>query len=543
MSEGAKNLKLKGRSICAGLAIGQAFVYRERAEEVLAESYWIEAHEVEEELRRIERAAERVAEDLRVSARRVEGDTRSGLAGIFEAHATMLQDPALHDEIRSIVQEERVRAEHALARVFRHREKQFRELARQGGAQHADDVADLARRMLRQMAGVKVTPLERMPPGRVLVASRLLPSDTVALPARSVAGIVAEFGGSGSHVALLAEALGIPTVAQLPGIAAIVEDRDTLLVDGVNGEVVINPDAATREEHGKLSETTRARRERLRDKACEPARTRAGVPVAVMANVSRREDTAAAVENGADGIGLCRLEGYYMARKTPPTAGELLTELQSMFAPMTGKQLTIRLLDVGGDKQLPYLRMSEHNPFLGLRGVRFLLHYPDLLIPQLEALCQLSRDYELRVLVPMVTFAEEVEQIGVKLRNTAKAAGCTRVPPLGAMIETPAAVLGVSEILEHADFLSIGTNDLTQYTFAAGRENPLVSDYYRENHPVLQRLLRMVMEASAGKEVAVCGELARQPDAVPALLGMGIRTLSVPAPLVPDVKEMVREAT
>ncbi|HWQ93222.1 MAG TPA: phosphoenolpyruvate--protein phosphotransferase [Clostridia bacterium] len=534
------NVHLDGRSICEGLAIGQAFVYRENLE-ALANSYWIEAGEVEEQLRRIERAAEAVAQDLRVSARRIEADTNERLAAIFEAHEAMLQDPGFREEVRLLVETELLRAEHALAQVLRRREQQFRNLAEPAHRQHADDVADLAQRLLREMAGVKVTALERMPPGRVLVARRLLPSDTVALPERGVAGIVAEFGGPGSHVALLAEALEIPTVAQIPDLLNKVEESDTLLVDGFGGGLVINPDAATRAQYLQAGEGARARQVRLIRSSRQPACTRDGTNIMVMANVSRHEDTSTAGKNGADGVGLCRLEGFYMSRRTPPAADELLAELRVMFLPMAGKPLTIRLLDIGGDKPVPFLKLAhENNPFLGQRGVRILLRYPELLDAQLQALCQFSREQDARILVPMVTFAEEVSRVRERLTLAAKKMGIPRVPPLGAMIETPGAALSIPEIRAHADFLSIGTNDLTQYTFAAGRENPLVDEYFRESHPALLRLVRMIVDEAGGLPVAVCGELARQPEAIPTLLGLGIRTLSVAAPMVPAVKECIR---
>ena len=215
-----KAITMAGSAISSGLVIGGAFVYHERQLEALAGADEIEEHQIEEEVQRIERATVTVAEDLRVSARRIETDTNAKLGAIFEAHEAMLQDPGLREEIRKLVQEELISAAHALSRVFRRRERKFREMTEPTHRQHADDVADLGRRLLRAMAGVKTTSLETMPPGRVLVARRLLPSDTVALPRRAVAGIVLEFGGPGSHAALLAEALGIPTVAQIPNVTA-----------------------------------------------------------------------------------------------------------------------------------------------------------------------------------------------------------------------------------------------------------------------------------------------------------------------------------
>jgi phosphoenolpyruvate-protein phosphotransferase len=536
------DIRIAGRALAPGLVIGGAFVYREPTE-APAEPDDIERHQIAEELRRLDRAMGTVREDLRVSAHRIEADTDAKLAAIFQAHEAMLQDPSLQQEIRAAVEGELISATQALTRVFRRWERTFREMTQPAQQQTAEDLADLRRRLLREMTGVKTTALEKMPPGRVLVARRLLPSDTVALPRRAVTGIVLEFGGPGSHAALLAEALGIPTVAQIPNAREIIADDDVLIVDGFRGEIVVNPDAATHTRYTEEIEGALARSAELTQLARQPACTRDGTKITVLANVGCREDVSTAVEHGADGVGLYRLEQFYLSRKTPPTAVELLADLREMFAPLRGKPITVRLLDLGGDKPLPFLKLPpEDNPFLGRRGVRLLLRYPDLLDTQLQALWQLAREHDVRILVPMVTLAEEMAEVRMRFAAVAKEAGQNELPPLGAMIETPAAALSVAGIIAYADFLSIGTNDLTQYTMAAGRENPLVSEYFREDHPAVLRLVRIVVEEAGRVPVAVCGELARQVDAVSTLLKLGIRSLSVAPPLVPGVKEAVRQA-
>jgi phosphotransferase system enzyme I (PtsI) len=381
-----------------------------------------------------------------------------------------------------------------------------------------------------------------MPPGRVLVARRLLPSDTVALPRCTVVGIVVECAGPGSHAALLAEALGIPTVAQIPNVTERVAEGDLLVVDGLRGEMVINPDGAMQARYEEEIRGAQARSARIRQSAREPARTLDGSTVAVLANVGCREDVVAAADQGADGVGLCRLEQFYLSRTTPPSVAELLAELRVMFAPVKGKPITVRLLDLGGDKPLPFLKLPEEdNPFLGRRGVRFLLRYPELLDTQLRVLFQYSQEQNVRILVPMVTLAADMVRVQSRLAVITNHQGQGKLPPLGAMIETPAAALTVSEIKAHADFLSVGTNDLTQYTLAAGRENQMVSEYYIEDHPSVLRLVRIITEEAGGLPVSVCGELARQLNIIPTLLKQGIRILSVAPPLVPGVKEAVRQ--
>lgn len=540
MDEREQNVRIAGRAVSAGLVIGNAFIFREELEG-LTGAYDIEEYQVEEELQRIDRAIESVGKDLRVSAQRIEADTSAKLAAIFEAHELMLQDQGLRHEIRDMVSQELISAAHALARVFRRWERRFRKMNEQTNRQFAQDIADLGRRLLREMAGVKSTSLEKMPPGHVLVAGRLLPSDTVALPRGAAAGIVLEFGGQGSHAAILAEALGIPTVVEIPNATAKISENDVLVVDGFRGEVVINPDPATQEHYTREIQKVQARSTRVVELAREPARTMDGIRVTVMANVACPEDVTAAAQNGADGVGLYRMEQFYLSRKTPPNASELLTELRATFVPMREKPITIRLLDLGGDKPLPFLKLPcEDNPFLGRRGVRLLLEFPELLDTQFKSLLQFSQEYDLRILVPMVTLAEEMARVRSRFTAVARDAGQEKLSPLGAMIETPAAALSVAEIISHADFLSIGSNDLTQYTMAAGRENPLVNDYFREDHPAVLRLIRIIVEEAGQTPVALCGELARQVEIVPTLLKLGIRSLSVAPPLVPGVKQAIR---
>ncbi len=540
MNTQVHNVKLTGRATSPGLVLGRAFLYFEQ--EPPAETYEIQRHQVREELERIEQAVKTVRTDLKVSARRIEARTDEKLGAIFEAHELMLEDQGLRQEIHQEVERELVSATQALARVFRRWERKFHDMTHEVQQQRADDVADLGRRLLREMAGVKTTTLEKMPTGRVLVARRLLPSDTVALPRRAVAGIVVEFGGPGSHAALLARALGIPTVAQIPDLTKTIADGDTLVVDGFLGEVIRNPDAATRARYGRKIKRAEHDLAQAQTLSREPACTADGTAVAVLANVGWREDAVAAVANGADGVGLYRLEQFYLARKTPATVLELIEELRATFAPVRSQPLTVRLLDLGGDKPLHFLKLPpEDNPFLGQRGVRLLLRFPDLLDTQLRALLEFARDHDVRILVPMVTLAEDMAQVRRRLEAIAKELGIEKLPPLGAMIETPAAALTVAAILEQADFLSIGTNDLTQYTMAASRENELVSGYYAEDHPAVLRLVGLTVHEAGQTPVAVCGELAGQLEAVPTLLKLGVRVLSVAPPLVPGVKAAVRK--
>ena len=536
-----QNLKIAGEVTSPGLVIGPAFVYRDRPD-ALSPPRAIERHQIEAELSDIERAVKIVREDLKISAQRIDAQAGPQLAAIFDAHEEVLQDSSLRREIRDEVEGMLIDASQALARVFLRWEEKFRATGEEMLRERADDLADLQGRLLREIAGVKTTALEKMPLGRVLVARRLFPSDTVALPRRAVLGIVLEFGGPGSHAALLARALGIPTVSQIPNATDRITDGQQVVVDGIAGEVILSPDAATQVQYEERVRTAQADALQLRRLSVEPARTINGQEITVMANVGCAEDVTAAAENGADGVGLYRIEQFYLSRNTPPSVPELLAGLREALAPLRGKRITVRLLDLGADKPVPFVHFpSEDDPFLGRRGVRLLLRYPDLLDTQLKALLDFSRDNDINILVPMVTLAEDMAQVRRRFLEIAAHAGIDKLPPVGAMIETPAAALTVGEIIQHADLLSIGTNDLTQYTMAAGRENPLVNEYFVENHPAVLRLIRIVLEEAGQIPVTVCGELAADMDSISILLKLGLRSFSVAPPLVPAVKNAIRQ--
>lgn len=534
------NIRMVGQATSPGLVAGPAFVHRNLLD-ALSSPRAIKTHQVGEEIDRVDRALVTVLEDLKVSAFRIEAHTGPKLAAIFGTHELILQDPTLRQEIRDQIESELMGAAQALARVFQRWQQKFRARPQQLLQERADDLADLEGRLLREIAGVTTTALEKMPSGRVLVANRLFPSETVALPQRDVIGIVLEFGGPGSHAALLARALGIPTVAQVPNATSRIQGGEELIVDGFTGEVILNPDPVTREQFEERIKNVQSNLVRAKQLADRPARTEDGVEVVVMANVGSCEDVRSAVKNGADGVGLYRTEQFYLSRNTPPSESDLLVEFRTTFSSLGRKPITVRLLDLGADKPVPFLNFPlEDDPFLGCRGVRLLLRYPDLLDTQLKALLEFSRDHEVRILVPMVTLAGEMAEIRRRLRALADSVGIETPPPLGAMIETPAAALCIGDIVQHADFLSLGTNDLTQFTMAAGRENPLVNDYFQEDHPAVLRLIRMVVDESGGTPVAICGELAAQLDCLSTLLRLGVRNLSVAPPLVPSLKEAVR---
>jgi len=535
-----RNVRLYGTSIAPGLAMGKAFVYRDVLEQDL-QGNDIRPDQVDAECERVHHATEQVLDDLKESARRVTQQIGPYQAEIFDAHQTMLRELLQFLEIRLEMEREHVNAEVAVQHVFQRWVRRMHAEESTRFIQRAEDVADLGRQLLRTLMGVSVHPLEKMPEGSVLVASQLLPSDAVFFAGRGTAAIVVEFGGAGSHCALLTRQIGIPGVSNVAGATEKITTGDMILVDGFREAVVVEPADETRQRlEGQIKEY-RLRAAKAKTRCREPAVTTDGIRVPVMANIAKRADVQVAVENGADGVGLYRLEALFMLRKTLPTEQELLDEISDTLAPLHDRPAMVRLLDVGSDKDLPYLRFAaEPAPCLGRRGVRLLLAHRELLNVQLRALLRLSQARSIQIMVPMVTIPEDMQAVRQVMESQASELGIARIPPLVAMIETPAAALCVPDILQFADALSLGTNDLAQYTMAAGRQNPLVHRCFRDDHPAVLRLIRLAVREAGDVSVAACGELAGQPDAVPMLLDAGVRLLSVAPPLVPAIKEAVR---
>ncbi len=533
--------RLKGLGISPGLGMGVARVFADILE-VAGESYSIQESDIPGELERISRAVEKTNEELEQASRRVEEQFSPSLAGIFRAHQMLLQGLETSHQFENELRETLASAELVVSRVFRRWQNRFGSLDGENFQQRRDDVVDIGRKVLRHLEGDNNCPFKNLPGGHVLVFRRLLPSDVVPLSAAQVPALVVESLARGSHAALLTRSKSIPTVAGSPGLLDQIHAGDELLVDGYRGEIVIAPTPETRAEFEERLERFKRTRVRCEGLCREPARTLDGQRVQVHANVGAAEDIERALDNGADGVGLFRIEELYFTRELPPTEDELLRELRGMTAPLHDKPLTVRLLDMGGDKPVPFLRLpAEQNRLLGRRGVRLLLEYPDLARTELGALLRLSQEQPLSILVPMVTLEEDMKAMREMFHARCAELMISRPPPLGAMIETPAAALAVPSIARHADFLSVGTNDLAQYTLVAGRDDPTVDRYYQDDHASVLRLLQIVVSEGGNVPVTLCGELAGREDVLPRLLKMGFRSFSMSPPLIPGTKELIRE--
>jgi phosphoenolpyruvate-protein phosphotransferase len=533
-------LLLTGRTLVPGLGGGRTFVYRDDLTR-LDEFYDIRAPEVEQELKRFEQAVSRISGDLSDLAGQVRKEMDASFSDIFHAHIAIIEDISLKTEVTQEIRKTLVSAGSAVRTVFRRWENRFRSMEAEVARQKADDMHDLARRLLCALAGVRAHVLEDLSPGSVLVANRLLPTDTIFLARREAAAAVLEVGGPASHAALFAHEIGLPCVAGLSSVVDKIPPDVLALVDADAGEVIINPDQNQEQIFKAKNELREQANATAQARAQEQAVTKNGKAISVLANVERVEDTLEAMANGADGIGLYRIESVYLGCQEPPDATVLHREMYTTLRPARGLPIYVRLLDVGADKPFPFMeKHRESNPALGRRGIRFLLKYPELLQTQLGALLQLPSDFDLHILVPMVTLPGDIRVVKERLEEIAQRMETSRLPQLGAMIETPAAALAAREIVKYAKFLSFGTNDLTQYALAADRENPAVDAYFDDTHEAIFRLLRIVREDVPEVPLSICGELAGRPQAVSEILKCGISSLSVAPVSIPTIKEAVR---
>jgi len=520
--------------------MGRAFVYQDILDQDLR-MYDVRPDQIDTECQRIHRAAQEVLDDLQDAARRVAQQIGAHQSEIFTAHQMILQELLGRPDLWQELERQQVNAEVAVHLVFQHWVREMHEDESTRFSQRADDIADLGRRWIRGLRGISVSPLEKMPQGSILVASRLLPSDAVFFASRDVGAIVVEFGTPGSHCALLTRQIGVPGVSNVTDVTVHIRSGDLVCVDGFRATVTVNPDKESRIGFKKRFSTNLTLRAEAMGRCHEPAIRPSGIRVPVMANIANRTDAQMAVQNGADGVGLYRLEALFMLHKSLPTESELLEEITDTLSPLGEKPAMIRLLDVGGDKSLAYFELPiEPAPCLGRRGVRVLLAHQDILNVQLRALLRVSQSHPIQIMVPMVTISADMQAVRSAVEVQAAELVINEIPPLVAMIETPAAALSAPDILRFADALSLGTNDLTQHTMAAGRQNPLVHRYFRDDHPAVVRLIHLAVKEAGDAVVGICGERAGQPNVVPMLLDAGVRLLSVAPPLVPLIKEAVR---
>jgi phosphocarrier protein FPr len=495
----------------------------------------------QEELRRLQAAVEKTARRLSSVRRSSVSAAGTTAAGLIETQLLSLRDPALLERAEQAVLNGSKRAPEAWADAVDRMAASYRELDTPYLAARAGDLESLKNQVLFHLAGREQVRFELNEPS-ILVADDLGPADLALVDLDKVSGICTVFGGPTSHGAILARSAGIPAVVGLgPGILRIPE-KTILAVDGAEGTVLADPSDLQRiqEQCG----TWKNARKRALEETREPAVTRDGTRITIEANLGGVQEARYTAQAGADGVGVLRTEFLFLDRSQPPPEEELVETYLAIARVLEGRPMTVRLLDAGGDKPVPYLDMEpEANPFLGVRGVRLLPANRGLFETQIRAVLRAGYEHRVRLLVPMVSSVAEIRAVkemisAQRWHLRAQGAGCAEYIDVGAMIEVPSAALDAERLSSEADFLSIGTNDLAQYVMAAERGNAHVSVLCDALHPPLLRLVRETAAAGfrAGVPVAVCGEIAGDPGAAVLLLGLGIRELSMNPASIPEVK-------
>jgi multiphosphoryl transfer protein len=522
-----------------GLAIGRVHQLRSATFEIVETSKMKAA----DEKTRLTRALKQAADELQTLSNQVEAKTDASQGAIFAAHRELLEDPEMIDLAGDFIGNGKT-AEYAWNAVIAEHANRLANLNNELMANRANDLRDVGGRVLRALLGAPTANLS-LPNATILIAENLTPSDTVQLDRNKVLGFCTTTGGATSHVAILARSLGLPAIAGIEVRALKITDGTEVVIDGDRGEIRLNPTTQEKAEITKLQEQALKKREAALSSATETASTLDGKHIEVAANIGGVADAQKAVEFGCDGVGLLRSEFLFLERANAPSEEEQYRVYQEIADIMGARPLTIRTLDVGGDKPLQYLPLpKEENPFLGIRGIRVGFMNEDILREQLRAILRVKTKGKLNIMFPMIAMIEEfrhAKQILEEERAKLKA------PPVsvGIMIEVPSAALMANVFAKECDFFSIGTNDLTQYTLAMDRGHEGLAKQVDGLHPSVLRLIEMtVLAAHAnGKWVGVCGGIAGDSKAVPILLGLGIDELSVSIPVIPLVKSQVRETS
>ena len=534
----------RGTGASAGIGIGKAAILRE--EKLVIENTGIEDAEAEKE--RFKSAVEQSIADVSALADDMASRIGEKEAEILNGHLMLLQDPMLTGEIENQIDNDKVCSEFAVETVCNMYADMFASMDDELMQQRAADMRDIKTRMQKILLGVQSVDVSLLPAGTILMAEDLTPSVTAGINPDNVAGIVTELGGRTSHSAILSRALEIPAVVAASGILSEVKDGDELILDGESGEIFVNPGSDLIAEYEKRRDAYLQEKEELKQYIGTSSTTVDGVTVEIAANIGKPEDVDRVIAYDGEGIGLFRTEFLFMDRNEMPTEDEQFEAYKKVAVAMKGKPVIIRTLDIGGDKEIPYMGLKkDENPFLGYRAIRFCLdRKDDIYRPQLKALLRASAFGNIKIMVPMVTCIEEyreakelVADIGKELDEAGIA--YNKEIQVGIMVETAAASLMADVFAKEVDFFSIGTNDLTQYTMSVDRGNDKVSYLYSTFNPAVLRSIRHIIECGRreGIMVGMCGEAASDPLMIPLLLAFGLNEFSMSASAILKARKYI----
>ncbi len=529
-----------------GIVFGKALVLKE--EKIVLDTQKISEDQIEGEVARFYAGREAAVEQLNSIHQRALKSLGEEKAAIFEGHLMILEDEELEEEIIDYLRSNKVNASVAASKIIDQQVEMLSEIDDEYLKERAGDIRDIGNRLIKNILGMHIVDLGDITEESILVAYDLTPSETAQLNLEKVLGFITDIGGRTSHTSIMARSLELPAIVGTNNVTARVNTGDYLILDAVNNRVYVNPTQAEIDElktlEAKLAEE-KAELAKLKDL---PAVTLDGHKVDVVANIGTIRDCEGAHRNGAEGVGLYRTEFLFMDRDQLPSEEEQFIAYKEVVEAMEGRLVVLRTMDIGGDKELPYLNLpKEMNPFLGWRAVRIALDRREILHAQLRAVLRASAFGKLAVMFPMIISVEEIRELKsvletLKAELRAEGKAFDENIQVGVMVETPSAAVNAKFLAKEVDFFSIGTNDLTQYTLAVDRGNELISHLYNPMSPSVLGLIKQVIDAShaEGKWTGMCGELAGDERATLLLLGMGLDEFSMSAISVPRIKKLIR---
>ena len=537
-------MTLKGIPGAPGIGIGTAQVLKK---ELDIPRFAVE--DLKEELKRFYEALDQSKQQVSQLLERASKNRNKDVADIMQAHLMMLDDPEFLGKVKESIENEKLNAEFAVWSVGQEYIQFFEQMTDEYLKARAADLKDVTERIIRNLTGTLLD-LSQLPHNTVLVARDLAPSDTAQIDREHVVGLVTDEGGPTSHVAIMARSFQIPAVVGTKDATQEIKNDDLLVVDGNEGVVEVNPGEDLLKNYEQKLLQWKKEQSDLGELITVPSVTKDGAQVKLEANIGRPEEVETALKFGAEGVGLFRTEFLFMDRNTLPSEEEQFEAYKKALEGMRGRVVTIRTLDIGGDKDLPYLGLErENNPFLGWRAIRYCLDRRDVLKTQLRAILRASVYGKAAVMFPMISSVEEVVKAkevleGAKAELREEGQPFDEHVTVGIMVEIPSAAVAADLLAPEVDFFSIGTNDLTQYTLAVDRDNEKVREYYNPLHPAVLRLIKRVIDVgnAFGKEVAMCGELAGDDKATEILLGLGLQVFSMTPSSIPRVKKVVLSA-
>ncbi len=534
----------KGTSASAGIGIGKAAIVEDVQLVITKESIG----DAEAEIARFKAALEQSIEDTGALAADLATRVGEKEAEILNGHLMLLSDPMLIGEIENSIKNDGVNSEFAIEQVCNTYADMFASMGDELMQQRATDMRDIKTRMQKVLMGVESVDIASLPAGTILVAKDLTPSMTAGINPANVTGIVTELGGRTSHSAILARALEIPAVVAVNDFLNNVKNGDEIVLDGSDGTVYVNPESAVKEEYEKKREAFLQEKKDLEQYIGKPTVTRDGVHVELVANIGKPEDVDKVLQYDGEGVGLFRTEFLFMDRTAMPTEEEQFEAYKKVAVAMNGKPVIIRTLDIGGDKEIPYMGLEkDENPFLGYRAIRFCLdRKEDVYRPQLRALLRASAFGNIKIMVPLVTCIDELREAKALIEEIKKELDEAGIAynkdiQVGIMVETAAASLIADIFAKEADFFSIGTNDLTQYTMSVDRGNDKVSYLYSPLNPAVLRSIKRIITCGreAGIMVGMCGEAASDPLMIPLLLVFGLNEFSMSASAILRSRKLI----